>query len=185
MLLVNALLVCVLCGAGFSTLTRWRTTAKKLWLVKTESPPSTVRVPLFTRVYIVRCWQEHTRRDDEIVVRYALDIPATGQRCGYTSAEALLDTLSMELTGTQETPPMASERPSRQPSRGESELSSGEAVWGRCTLSIVTRKHGCVMSAALLISHLKGGETHAGEEQSKSRHDRPLGRNLMPAWDGV
>jgi hypothetical protein len=102
-LVVDALLVCVLCGAGFGTWTRWRITAKKPWLAKTENPTNTVRVPLFTRVYIVRCWQEHTRRDDETVVRYALDVLATGQRCGFTSAEALLDTLSMELTGTQET----------------------------------------------------------------------------------
>jgi len=120
--LVDALLVCVLCGAGFGALTRWRTTAKKLWLAKTESPTNTVRVPLFTRVYIVRCWQEHTRRDDETVVRYALDVLATGQRCGFTSAEALLDTLSLELTGTQEHSHMPSERPVRQPSRSESKL---------------------------------------------------------------
>ena len=105
--LVDALLVCVLCGAGFGVLTRWRTTAKKPWFAKTESPTNAVRVPLFTRVYIVRCWQERTKRDDETVMRYALDIPATGQRCGFTSAEALLDTLSMELTGMQEAQPHA------------------------------------------------------------------------------
>ena len=68
-LLVDALLVCVLCGAGFGVLTRWRTTAKKPWFAKIESPTNTVRVPLFTRVYIVRCWQEHKRLDDETVVR--------------------------------------------------------------------------------------------------------------------
>jgi len=105
--LVDALLVCVLCGAGFRTWSRWRTMVKKPWFAKTESPTNTVRVPLFTRVYIVRCWQERTRRDDETVVRYALDIHATGQRCGFTSAEALLDALSMELTGTQEAQPYA------------------------------------------------------------------------------
>ena len=113
MLVVDALLVCILCGAGFRTLTRWRITAKKPWLSKTESPTNTVHVPLFTRVYIVRCWQEHTRRDDETVVRYALDVLATGQRCGFTSAEALLDTLAMELAGTPETQPR--EQPSLQP----------------------------------------------------------------------
>jgi hypothetical protein len=100
--LVDALLVCVLCGVGFRVMTRWRTTAKKPWFAKIESPTNTVRGPFFTRVYIVRCWREHTRRDEETVMRYALDVPATGQRCGFTSAEALLDTLSMELTGAQE-----------------------------------------------------------------------------------
>lgn len=114
MLVVDALLVCILCSAGFRTWTRWRITAKKPWLTQTENPTNTVHVPLFTRVYIVRCWQEHTRQDDETLMRYALDILATGQRCGFTSAEALLDTLSIELARTPEL--QLRDQPSLQPS---------------------------------------------------------------------
>ena len=68
-------------------------------------------------------------------MRYALDVPATGQRCGFTSAEALLDTLSMELTGTQEHSHMPSERPSRQPSRGESDLAVERRFGGDARLA--------------------------------------------------
>jgi hypothetical protein len=105
MALVNALLICVLCGVGLRTFAKRRKTAKKQWFAKLDSPSKKVRVPFFTRVYVVRCWQEHTRRDHEIVMRYALDSPTTGQRCGFTSAEALLDTLSVELTSAQAAQP--------------------------------------------------------------------------------
>jgi hypothetical protein len=113
--LVDALLVCVLCGAGFGALTRWRTTAKKPWFVKTESPTNTVRVPLFTRVYIVRCWQERTRRDDATVMRYALtSLPPAN--VVVLQAPKRCYTLSMELTGMQRHSHKPSERLSRQPS---------------------------------------------------------------------
>ena len=101
-ILINALLVSAMCGVGFCTLVRRRTTAKKLWFARPDNPVQKVRVPLFTYVYVVRCWQEHTPPGHEIVMRYALDIPATGQRRGFTSIEALLDTLSLELTNVQE-----------------------------------------------------------------------------------
>ncbi|MDH3602588.1 MAG: hypothetical protein OEU26_23490, partial [Candidatus Tectomicrobia bacterium] len=50
-----------------------------------------------TRIYIVRAWKEQARKDNQTVTRYALEIPGTGQRWGYASAESLLDSLSMKL----------------------------------------------------------------------------------------
>jgi hypothetical protein len=102
MALVNALLVCALCGIGFRTFVKHRTTAKKPWFTKPDTPAQKVRVPFFTCVYVARCWQELTTPGREIVMRYALDTPATGQRRGFTSPEALLDALSMELASAQE-----------------------------------------------------------------------------------
>lgn len=100
--LANVLLVCVLCGVGLRTFVKRRTTAKKQWFTERAYPAPKIRVPLFTHVYVVRSWQERTTQGREIVMRYALDIPATGQRRGFTESEALLDTLSTELTRAQE-----------------------------------------------------------------------------------
>ena len=107
MALVNALLVCALCGIGWGTVARRRKTAKRQWFAKRDTPAKKVHVPFCTRVYVVRCWQEHTTPDHEVVMRYALDIPTTGQRRGFTSTEALLDTLSTELTSAHEAQPHA------------------------------------------------------------------------------
>lgn len=35
------------------------------------------------RVFIVRCWVEETPVEGQAVVRYTLDVPATGDRCGF------------------------------------------------------------------------------------------------------
>jgi len=101
--LVNALLVCTLCGVGWRTFTKHR--KARQWFTMLASPAKQVRVPFYTRVYVIRCWQEHTTPDHERVIRYALDIPATGQRRGFTSTAALLDTLATELPSVSETPP--------------------------------------------------------------------------------
>ena len=103
--LVNALLVCILCGIGLRSFTKRRKMVQRQWFAKLDNRAKKVRVPFCTRVYIIRCWQEHTTPDHEIVRRYALDIPATGQRRGFTSTEALLDTLSTELTSVPEVQP--------------------------------------------------------------------------------
>ena len=102
MALVNALLLCALCGVGFRSFVKHRTTAKKPWLAKSDPPVPKVHVPFFTCVYVARCWQERTTPGRAMVMRYALDTPATGQRRGFTSPEALLDALSMEFASAQE-----------------------------------------------------------------------------------
>ena len=102
MTFANALLVCVLCGVGLCTFGKRRTVAKKPWITERGNAAPKGPVPLFTRVYVVRSWQEQTIRGREIVMRYALDIAATGERRGFTRSEALLDTLSTELTRAQE-----------------------------------------------------------------------------------
>jgi hypothetical protein len=74
MILVNALLCCVLCGVGLRTFVKRRTTAKKQWFTELGNPAQRVRVPFFTRVYVVRCRQEQTTQGHKIVSRYALHI---------------------------------------------------------------------------------------------------------------
>jgi len=100
--LVNTVLVCGIFYVGIYTLVH-RPKKKNLWLAKPGSPTPKVFLPFSTRIYIIRCWTERTRRGRESVVRYTLEDPALGRRYGYTTPEALLKTLSMELTGAPET----------------------------------------------------------------------------------
>lgn len=99
--LVNAILVCGIFYVGVHTLVNRSPKKKNIWLAKPGSPAQKVFLPFSTRIYIIRCWKERTQRGRESVIRYTLEDPASGRRCGYTTPEALLQTLSMELTSAQ------------------------------------------------------------------------------------
>ena len=100
--LVDVILVCGAFYVGIQTLVNRSSKKKNLWLAKPGSPIQKVCLPFSTRIYIIRCWKERTWQGHESVMRYALEDPASGRRYGYTTAETLLKTLSMELTSTQE-----------------------------------------------------------------------------------
>jgi hypothetical protein len=101
--LVQFGLLCGVVYAGAHTLIKQRSKPKALWLVPANGLPKSSLLPLLSRVYIIRCWKERTSQQSQGVMRYVLEIPATGQRCGYMSAEGLLETLARELTQAQET----------------------------------------------------------------------------------
>ena len=105
--LVNAVLVCGIFYVGIYTVVNRSPKKKNLWLVKPGSPTQKVFLPFSTRIYIIRCWKERTQRGRESVMRYTLEDPASGRRYGYTTPEALLQTLAVELTSAQETQPQA------------------------------------------------------------------------------
>lgn len=99
--LVNVIVVCGVFYVGAYSLVNRSPKKKNIWLAKPGSPAQKVFLPFSTRIYIIRCWKERTQRGREGVVRYTLEDPASGRRCGYTTPEALLKTLSMELTSAQ------------------------------------------------------------------------------------
>ena len=51
----------------------------------------TIAAPYQT--YIVRCWQTGIEENGQLILRFTLDVPATGQRFGFTSLEALTEAL--------------------------------------------------------------------------------------------
>ena len=99
--LVNTILVCGIFYVGMHTLVNRSPKKKNIWLAKPGSPTQKVFLPFSTRIYIIRCWKERRQRGHESVIRYTLEDPASGRRRGYTTPEALLKTLSMELTSAQ------------------------------------------------------------------------------------
>jgi len=98
---IQVSLFCGVCYLGVQALMKHRARPKALWLMSANG--LTKRGCWSSRVYIIRCWKERTQQDDQNAMRYSLENPTTGQRCGYMSAERLLETLAMELTGAQET----------------------------------------------------------------------------------
>ena len=50
------------------------------------------------RVFIVRSWKEKVAPDDRIVMRYKLEVPATGDGYIFSSPHTLLDELDARLT---------------------------------------------------------------------------------------
>ena len=100
--LVGVFLVCGAFYAGAQTIGKRRSRQKALWLKPPDGQAQRASFRFSTRVYIVRCWEEQAQRDDQRVTRYSLEVPTDGLRCGYTSAEALLQALSMQLTSTHE-----------------------------------------------------------------------------------
>lgn len=98
---IQVSLLCGMCYVGLQALMKHRATPKALWLMSANR--CTTRGCWSSRVYIIRCWKERTQPDAQPALRYSLENPTTGQRCGYISADRLLETLAMELTGTQET----------------------------------------------------------------------------------
>jgi len=111
MILIN---MGIACGAGYigaKIFLKRRAKHQTQWLIKTENLLPRPASPRATCPYIVRCWHERVAQTDHSVVRYALDIPATRQRHGYTSAEALLERLGMELTQVQQALPDSASTP--------------------------------------------------------------------------
>ena len=100
--LVNTILACGIFYVGMHSLVSRSAKKKNLWLAKPGSSTQKVFLPFSTRIYIIRCWKERTQRGRESVMRYTLEDPASGRRYGYTTPEALLQTLAAELTSTQE-----------------------------------------------------------------------------------
>jgi hypothetical protein len=50
------------------------------------------------KVYVVRYWEEQDVPSNRRICRFTLEIPATGQRFGFTSPEALMQALEQRLT---------------------------------------------------------------------------------------
>lgn len=98
----SAMVVCGVFCVGMQTLFKRRPKKKNLWLMPAGSLMPTDDLPFSSRIYIVRCWKECTWQGHGNVWRYTLENPVTGQRCGYTTADALLKTLAGALTAGQE-----------------------------------------------------------------------------------
>ena len=103
-LLLNLCLVGGAAYLGSRVLTKRQTKDKKRWLMRSDDPAKKRRLPLSTRIYVVRAWQEQSQQDDQPVTRYALTVPSTDLRCGFNNPEALLEALSQELRRTQDLP---------------------------------------------------------------------------------
>ena len=52
--------------------------------------------------HIIRSQAEYSASTEEVVLRCILEIPATGERRGFASMEALIEALQDELTDMQE-----------------------------------------------------------------------------------
>ena len=59
------------------------------------------------RIFIVRCWAEETPDDAVKVVRYSLDVAATGERLGFVDAKELLEALEAELIHIEQVQPLS------------------------------------------------------------------------------
>ena len=55
--------------------------------------------PYFYQVVIVRAWNEQSEQSKGKTQRFVLEIPATGERYGFTSADAMQKALNSILTG--------------------------------------------------------------------------------------
>ncbi len=53
------------------------------------------------RTYIIRCWQEPCSQTADGAYRFSLEIPATGERLGFTCSEELVDALKTALAQIQ------------------------------------------------------------------------------------
>jgi hypothetical protein len=53
------------------------------------------------RTYVIRCWEEHSFQADTSIYRFTLEIPATGERFGFTSSEELINAIELALTQIQ------------------------------------------------------------------------------------
>ena len=50
------------------------------------------------RIYVIRCWEEPSSQANTSTYRFTLDVPATGQRFGFTSSEELINALELALS---------------------------------------------------------------------------------------
>lgn len=53
--------------------------------------------PVINSMFILRSQAEYSTTAEMVVLRYILERPATGQRCGFTDIDALLAALRSEL----------------------------------------------------------------------------------------
>lgn len=53
------------------------------------------------RTYVIRCWQEHCEQQSTSIYRFSLEVPATGERFGFTCAENLISALELALAQMQ------------------------------------------------------------------------------------
>lgn len=53
------------------------------------------------RTFVIRCWQEQCSQLGVCVYRFSLEVPATGERFGFTHSEDLVHALEVTLTQLQ------------------------------------------------------------------------------------
>lgn len=49
------------------------------------------------RTFVIRCWQEQGSQPGDCVYRFSLEVPATGERFGFTCAKDLIQSLERAL----------------------------------------------------------------------------------------
>lgn len=49
------------------------------------------------RTFVIRCWQEQSGQPGSCVYRFSLEVPATGERFGFTRAKDLIQALELAL----------------------------------------------------------------------------------------
>lgn len=53
------------------------------------------------RTYVIRCWKEPHSQAGTSIYRFSLEIPATGERLGFSRPEDLIHALELTLTQVQ------------------------------------------------------------------------------------
>ena len=53
------------------------------------------------RTYVIRCWEEQSAQPGTRIYRFSLEIPATGERSGFSRSEELIDALELVLSQIQ------------------------------------------------------------------------------------
>lgn len=53
------------------------------------------------RTYMIRCWEEQSAQANTSIYRFTLEIPATGERFGFTHSEELINALKLALLQIQ------------------------------------------------------------------------------------
>ncbi len=53
------------------------------------------------RTYVIRCWEEHSGQLGTCIYRFSLEVPATGERFGFTRSEDLIQALESAIAQIQ------------------------------------------------------------------------------------
>lgn len=53
------------------------------------------------RTYVIRCWEEPCDQPGTPIYRFSLDVPATGERFGFTSFKDLIQALEAAIAHIQ------------------------------------------------------------------------------------
>jgi hypothetical protein len=56
------------------------------------------------RTFVIRCWQEQYGQPGACVYRFSLEIPATGERFGFTHSRKLIQALQLAMNEIQMQP---------------------------------------------------------------------------------